>query len=276
MPIERADTSTPPPAAATTSEQRAWLAELNTNQAKLDAEREILASMQKRLGDLWWKSRRIPFVPEPDSYRHDFDNAKRNLPGQVVPGRPDGYYQKVVAQQAKVAALAAQVPVATGPEGGDSIRLFSAGHLDPGRFELKPNQAPRFGFASDPVMLITGLGRSERFGSDGILRCRTASQLVTGIARGPASVTTSSMAAGAVPQLTTPHLPGVVNAVLADFWLNPENAALIAAPDQPCRIAPRSDRQPDVATAVAALVPRMAGGFFLHIRDRREREVQDR
>ena len=229
VPVERADTSTPPPAAETTPEQRAWLAELNTNQARLDAEREILASMQRRLADLWWKSRRILFVPEPDSYQREFDNAKRNLSGQIVPGRPDGYYQKVVAQQAKVAALAALVPVATGPESGDSIKLFTKGHLDPDQFGLKPNQAPRFAFASDPVMLITGLGRSERFGSDGILRCRTASQLVTGIAVRSTSVTTSSMSAGAVPQLTTSHLPGVVNAVLAEgFWLNPENAALIA------------------------------------------------
>ena len=131
VPVQRANTSTSPPAADTTPEQRAWLAELNTNQAKLDAEREILASMQKRLADLWWKSRRIQFVPEPRSYQKEFGNAKRNLPGQIVPGRPDGYYQKVVAQQAKVAALAALVPVATGLESGDSIRLFSAGHLDP-------------------------------------------------------------------------------------------------------------------------------------------------
>ena len=229
VPVERANTSTPPPVAETTPDQRAWLAELNRNQAMLDAEREILASMQKRLADLWWKGRRIPLIPEPRSYQQDFGNAKRNLPGQVVPGRPDGYYQKVVAQQAKVAALATLVPVPAGPESTASISSFSEGHLDPGQFELKPSQAPRYAFATDPVMLISGLGRSDRFGADGILRCRTASQLVTGIAVRSISVTTSSMSTGAVSQLTTSHLPRVVNAVLAEgFWLNPGNAALIA------------------------------------------------
>ena len=222
VPAQRAKPADAPSEIPLSAEQNAWLAQLNATQARLDAQSEILASMQKRLADLWWKNQRLQVagayaVPESTHHAIDFDNARKQLPGQLDPRQ--GYVAAVAAQAAKVEGLRGTV---------DALQKNAPS--DPAQqWVLKPNLAPRYHRPQDPVLLISGLGRSERFGSDGILPCRTAPQLVSGLAAQGVTLSAASLAAGTLPRLASPQLPEVVDAILAEtFWLDPGNAPLIA------------------------------------------------
>lgn len=228
-PVEQADTSNPKPPPPLTSAQRTWLAALNANQAELDHQARVLSTMQDELSNLWWKNERIQKVPRPSSDLDDFLNAKKNLPEEVDPANPNGSYAKTQAQQAVVAVAQAKVPIAAGPASADSIKTFSQGELDPALYYLKPSPAPTFAAPHDPVILITGLGRSERFGHDGVLDCRFPEQLIGGLSAGGKDLTTATMPAGAVPQLDASALPTLANALVAEaYWLSPGDAATIA------------------------------------------------
>jgi len=231
VPVEQADPGDPSPAPRPTPAQEAWLAKLNANQAVLDRQSRVLDTMQQELANLWWKAGRIPFAPEPsgEPQRSGFDTAKQYLPAQIDPSVPGSWAARTAAQAAAVDAARATVPIPAGPDSAASIAQFSAVHLDPSVFQLKPEPAPRFHAPADPVMLISGLGRSERFGHDGQLPCRRPCDLVTGLTVAGTTLTTASMPAGAVPQLDATGLPELANTLVVEtYWLNPADAATIA------------------------------------------------
>lgn len=220
----------PPPL---TPAQLQWLADLNTKQADLDLQRRILDTMQRELNGLWWKNAYIPFDPGPGPNSGDqgvqFENARTHLPEQVDPSNPEGWWAKTVAQQDVVDVAKGKVPIASGPGAADSIKAFADGHLDPSQYILKPEPARNFAAPTDPVMLISGLGRSERFGRDGVLACRAGNTLVRGLSHDGKDATNDSLPAGTLPVLDAATLPPLADPLLAEaFWLTPEDAGVIA------------------------------------------------
>lgn len=232
VPTPQADTSNTTPPPPLTPAQNAWLAALNETQAELDLQIRVLTTMQDELSNLWWKNERIARIDPfdyPVSETANFENAKKHLPAEVDPQNPDGWYAKTMAQKAKVDGLRAQVPLAAGDGSAASIEAYARGVLDPDKYELKPSPAPTYAAPHDPVMLISGLGRSERFGHDGVLDCRLAGDLVHGLSAGGKDLTTATMPAGAVPQLDASALPALANGLVAEaYWLSPADAATIA------------------------------------------------
>ncbi|MFO7567475.1 MAG: hypothetical protein R6X02_32830 [Enhygromyxa sp.] len=227
-PVTRSDTSSAAPQPVPSADQLQWLAELNANQQRLDDQREILASLQRQLVHIWWQNQRIGFTIPPQYNRPGYDNAKAQLPGQLDASDPDSLVSRVTAQQQLVDQLAALVPIPAGPGSAESIAAYSAGVLDPDELQLQSVQAPRYTRPADPVMLITGLGRSLRYGLDGILMCRTPDQLVTGISVNGAAITGSSLPAGTIPTVTGSDLPDSVDPLLVDsYFLDPGDAASI-------------------------------------------------
>jgi len=231
---ERADTRAAQKSPRVTRDQAAWLADLNRKQRELDAQRRLLASMQWELYALWWKSRRIDRAPEPRSKDRQAAllNAKVQLPGHLDRANPQSFLNRVIAQQSKVAALEQGVPPATGPDSAERIAAYAEGTLDPDELELKPVAMPRFWHPDDPVILISGLGRSEKHGHDATLLCRLPSQTIGEITV-PYEGRAVRLAAGelddAIPQLVSRHLPPeVVQLLIEAFFLDPGNAQAVA------------------------------------------------
>ncbi|MGB3243913.1 MAG: hypothetical protein WBB25_05235, partial [Sulfitobacter sp.] len=229
VPAEQQDTSNTKTPKPLTEAQKKWLADLNKNQSELDLQTRVLLAMQHELANLWWKNGRIQFAPTPSGETDNFLNAKKNLPTELDPDNAEGWYARTASQKQAVAAAQAKVPIAAGPDSAASIAAFSQGMLDPTQYVLKSEPAPTFATPNDPVMLITGLGRSERFGHDGVLDCRLGDQLVHGLKADNKDLTTATMPAGAVPQLDAATLPKLADALVAEaYWLSPADAATIA------------------------------------------------
>lgn len=215
-----------------TRNQRAWLAELNRKQRRLDTQRHVLASMQWELYALWWKSKRIDH-PDPGSNdrKEALRHAKAQLARQLDKSNPRSLVNKVIDQQKTVADLETEVPIATGPESAESITEYAKGHLYAEQ-ELKPVAMPRFSHPNDPVILISGLGRSEKHGHDATLSCRLLSQTIGAITvpcqDESISLTTDELK-DAIPRLSTKHLPAGIAELLAEaYFLDPGNAESMA------------------------------------------------
>ena len=218
---ERADTQAVEKPPRLTRNQPKWLAELNQKQRRLDTQRRLLASMQWELYALWWKSKRIKHVPDLGSNGHKeaLRHAKAQLLGQVID------------QQETVADLETEVPIASGPQSAQSIAEYAKGHLYPEQ-ELKPLPMPRFWHPNDPVILISGLGRSEKHGYDATLLCRLLSQTIDGITvphQGESISLTADTLESAIPLLSSKHLPPSTTQLLTEaFFLDPGNAEIMA------------------------------------------------
>jgi len=171
-----------PPQPEITPEQKKALADLNTSQDDLDRQQRILSEMQGKLFDLWWKKNWQKCNEEkmriPDKLN---DYLKVQLPLQIGEGStcsdPTGtdpndeswYICKVNAQQRKVDQLSDQV----------SAGVTKVKQLLDEKQELKATNKPEFNYPNDPVMLVTGLGRSTNYDPEESLVCRTLSQLVS-------------------------------------------------------------------------------------------------
>ena len=123
------------------------------------------------------------------------------------------------------------MPIATGPQSAGSITKYAKGHLYPEQ-ELKPVSMPRFSHPNDPVILISGMGRSEKHGHDATLLCRLLSQTISGITvpykGGSISLATGELK-NAIPRLPTKHLPpGATQLLTEAFFLDPGNAEIMA------------------------------------------------
>lgn len=231
---ERADGRAVQKAPRLTRSQAVWLAYLNQRQRELDAQHRILASMQGELYDLWWKSKRIDRAPEPRSRdrQEALLNAKRQLPRHLQADDPQSFLNQVMAQQKKVATLEESVPPATGPQSAKRIADYAKGHLDPEELELKPVAMPRFWHPNDPVIVISGLGRSEKQGHDATLLCRLLSQTIGEITipyEGRSIRLTANELEDVIPQLSSQNLPPGINQLLVEaFFLDLGNAQIMA------------------------------------------------
>ena len=146
-----------------------------------------MESMQWNLYSLWWKNMNME-VGKPIPPVDDDEDLKawlrEHLPLEIGKGssckNPSGadysgedfYIFKVKAQKNLVSLLASQVNAAK-EKVLELIKL-------PG-LVLKPLSLPEYYHPGDPVLLITGLGRSTNFDSENGLICRLSSQVVSAL-----------------------------------------------------------------------------------------------
>lgn len=171
-----------PSAPELTDKQKSALSDLNVQQREFDRQQRILQSMQWNLFSLWWKYNWQNENPLDDHTLWTF--LSDQLPLQVGispsckksvgtdPSQEDWYVLKVVAQKNLVAQLASNLT---------NAKTNLQGLLQDCQLVLKAANMPQYYYPNDPVVLITGLGRSTNFDpEDGIL-CRLPSQTVSSL-----------------------------------------------------------------------------------------------
>ncbi len=230
------DTSLPaPPEPIITGPQGAALAALNGAQEELDRARRMLESMQWNLYALWWKqnwkSAGLNTMPVDEPL---YDWLMEQFPLQVgigstcageangpTDGAPDNetwYICTVRAQKELVDRLEKRKKDAV-----DALLPL----LDPTQ-ELKESRLPEYHVPNDPVILVTGLGRSTNFDPGANLVCRVLSQAISALtvsgttyATDPARGTDIS---ARIPRLVDPNrlLPsGALALHVESFFLSP-------------------------------------------------------
>jgi hypothetical protein len=210
-----------------TPAQAKLLAALNVNQRELDLNKQILATMQWELYALWWQDKRAEAIyKEQYSYPPGItDKSGKNLlPQQLDTNNQNSFINKVTAQKSKVRQLAGNVPIAAGPGSKESIAKYAKQILkiDTDKLELKPSAMPRFYYPNDPVVLVTGMGRSFKYGQTGILYCRTSSGFID-----PQTIANLE---SVVPAVTNQYIPAAAGELFSEaFCLDPNNAKIIAA-----------------------------------------------
>lgn len=186
------DTATPaPPVPPFSAAQRQALADLNKAQRDLDREERILESMQWNLFSLWWKANyqtqnKIPDTPATDQWGDKLrgwfgDHMKHegvipgtpavrcNHPGGKDPSEEQWYICQVQAKTNRVNQLKKRREAKH-----QALKKLLSTNLTLKASGLSPYYHP-----TDPVLLVTGLGRSTNLDPIGPLICRLASQLVT-------------------------------------------------------------------------------------------------
>jgi hypothetical protein len=215
-----------------------WLAALNQAQATYDQGARALSALRRQLYETWWKrgnAARLPAYPAGLTDAH--------FAAALDPATTGGIAAQVVAQTAAVAAARAAIPWgATQADLAAAITAYTATHPLPAGTELKRSDLPPFRFAADPVVVVAGTGANafvDDLGTDGngLLPCRFADQVVTGlVVRGPAGTTgpaptatvTAATLAGRAPSVDLTGVPAVPGALVTEFLLlDPANAALV-------------------------------------------------
>lgn len=204
-----------PPTPPITDPQATALAALNTKQAELDRQQRLLQSMQWNLFSLWWKNQwqggNGGNAPLDDDY-HDWflTQLPRHLgagstcrdPNGTDPSQEDWYLCKVKAQARRVAQLAAE-------RDGLQHQVSSLLGTPVPQQQLKAGILPQYFHPADPVVLISGLGRSTNFDPVDGLVCRltrqTISQLTVNNTTYSKSPTVGTNITSRIPVLGDPH-----------------------------------------------------------------------
>jgi hypothetical protein len=218
------------PAPPITGPQAAALAALNTKQAELDRQQRILQSMQWNLFSLWWKNQwqNNNNPPLEQQYQQWLQNQ---LPLQLGsgsvcqdprgtdPSKEDWYLCKVKAQANRVSQLTAE---------REDLKSKIPLPGTPAVQQLKAGTLPQYFHPVDPVVVISGLGRSTNFDPVDGLVCRVTAQTISQLT---VNNTTYTTVAGPgtniqpkIPLLNDPHnlLPrGVQDLNTEVFFLSP-------------------------------------------------------
>lgn len=178
------------PSPQVTEDQLKALADLNSKQAEFDRQQRILRSMQWNLFSLWWKNQWLNahqqaanYVPPPIYDRdgsvatwlqnqlgaHTSTSTACQNPTGTDPAQESWYICKVKAQRNQVAQCDRSLQAAKAA----LQKLLSV------QQQLKPVEDEQYFAANDPVILITGLGRSTNFDPIDGLMCRLPSQAVS-------------------------------------------------------------------------------------------------
>jgi hypothetical protein len=201
-------------AAPLTGEQQRLLTALNRAQADLDDREQELTSRQWDLYALWWKDRRLNQVPPLAEGLTTLVDRARQSSEAAIRRALDAYAEDRLTRDRAAGQLRTLL-------GGDRL---TAG---PGQ----PFWAP-----TEPVIMISGVqrghrhGSDDRFGTDGTLRCRFTGQAITGLAVpvGPASVRVTADDLP-LPTWSVPGLPLEAPDVVAEaFLLDVDDAPVIA------------------------------------------------
>jgi hypothetical protein len=243
---------------ALTPDEAAWIAQLNSNQAKLDEALGILYHLQWQLNALWWKTRRWPgdavFGPPPgvdslDELTNQLDPTFKDAQGnpslaalllaqlELVEGLADP------AKVPQPVAAGAPTPAAAFRAG---VEAFAAAkNLDETKKVLKPVEAPRYWSSNDPVLVVWGVQPPTESAPNQTVPVRQASDLVAGFTVGTTDVTVAGVGSAAPALPSSSALPADVGQVVSEwFLLDPANAPLIAAAT--------GLAEPDVAATMSA------------------------
>jgi hypothetical protein len=223
---------TPPPAVLS-EEQAAKLDALNLLQRKLDRQSRILDSMRWALAALWWKHQWLQgghrVTPVIETGWVEAQLAVHLGLEPAAAGGTTPYLTQVEEKAAAVSQLGREVEVA-------EAALDAA--LDAKAQKRKAANMPQYFAATDPTIVVTGLGRATVLDSGEALTCRVPSQTVQ---TGPV----------AVPALEDPHslLPSGVQDLHAEAVL------LSPPPSSPAPAPAPGTRFPPSPTAMAEWSP---------------------
>ncbi len=238
---------------AQTAALNAQLATLNRRQRTLDEKRRRLEAEQGELYRLWLKVGRANSIRRKPPTTPPWDLLKPFMEQKLYPEQVAKVWTDLQAtdreqaqlpplDEAEAQAWAAAAWTFPADSGGGTVTLLDLG------LQLKAVNNPRFWHPTDPVLLLTGLHRTDkhgqdgRYAADGLLRCRLPGQTIAGLqlfdpATGQPGVVVdvAAMAQAGVdlrpyaPYTAIPALPGLVGEA---FFAEPANARLIvgAAP----------------------------------------------
>jgi hypothetical protein len=252
-------------AAPLTPPQQQALATYNTTQAESDRQQRLLESMQTALYDLWWKynygsQNGVPSSTwtwdqlQPQFLMHLGLDPNHPASTCSTAPNPQLLFCQVTAQQQLLAQLQTQL---------QTQASTLEGLLDPATQVLKAVKLPPFHTASDPVLVISGLGRATNFDPASSVLCRLPAQMLSSLA-----VNGTIYSAGGTGKDITANLPvlnvpaGILpDAVLAflteSFFLSPWMfAATILGDTNPCPVegsTPPPPTDPLLNAVVAAI-----------------------
>ncbi|HYR08706.1 MAG TPA: hypothetical protein VEQ60_13080 [Longimicrobium sp.] len=201
-----------------------WLFALNRAQADYDAAARELAAQQWQLYVMWWKRGNAAGQPKkPKGYPEDYDAA-------LDPAVQGSLVNQVYAAMQHLADLRAAIPWGDTPEElAASAARYAAAHQLPAAWQLRRGDLPPFAEANDPVIVVAGAGAPSIVDEPSPLPCRFADQLVTGFTYDGAPITTATMA-GHIPAPELGAVPPVVASLVDElFFLDPNDAAMVAA-----------------------------------------------
>jgi hypothetical protein len=254
----RDNTGEPTPKPIGPPGQAARLAALNQQQRDVDKEQRILESMQWQLYALWWKYKWvIDGANQPANLPDDWSSIVQELMTQIGSGTSPACAQPggddPNKEQLQICRVRAQMKKLDGLQGG-LTQAKAAVPLAKGQ-ALKELPMPQFFGPNDPVVLVTGLGRSSNFDPVGELNCRLSSQCIQQLTvnhEGTKTWTSADLAArGVVPLLDDPKqlLPGPAATLnMESFFLSPSLFAVNAIGDAAAAGA--------VSAAIKALEPK--------------------
>lgn len=201
---------------------RELLATLNQTQQKFDALERRLVSLQTKLYALWWQKITV------------------NDPDNLDAPAPTGYYDGAVA------ALETQIQQlqktlydnSTGLSALIETQKANVQQATDDKLDLVEEKMPRFWRAADPVLLISGAGRTYdhgedgRFNEDGNLACRLATETISTLTI-PGGSTTGATVTSADLNLSVPAVgpaaAEITALALEAYLLDSRNAPALAA-----------------------------------------------
>jgi hypothetical protein len=237
----------------------AAVAALNSSQAAFDESVRELQSLQAQLYQMWWK------IGRANSYSlyGGWDSGPNTSPdwsSVLMPFLQTLYrpiFDAVWQQYCKVGQAEAALPDPTptdpkNPRAPDNWAKANTAWLFPDGngiqkkmkladlgLHLKASATPRFWHPNDPVIMISGLNRSQRHGEDGrynhdgTLTCRLPGQTITGLSiPGQPAIDTQTVTSGGVslaPCGSYTSIPNIPTLVAEAFFVDPSNAPAIAA-----------------------------------------------
>jgi hypothetical protein len=227
--VPGADTSALTPAEL--AQEASWLAALNAAQKSYDASVRQSAFLRGQLFVMWWKYEYWNFA-HPDCAQVNFSQA--DLAAQLDPTAAGSLAAQVLSAQSTCAAAQAQIPWGDTPEALQAaVAAYAQKQKLPSARALKRLHQTAFSQPTNPVLVLAGAGSQRIAADDGILRCRFAPQLVSGLHFDGATITTAQVT---IPQPAlgplsgVPFTPEFVTQLMTEFFfLDPSNATRIAA-----------------------------------------------
>jgi hypothetical protein len=222
------------------------LARLNSAQQAADETARTLAGSQQALYAAWLKLGRANswIGPKPSPWTADADPDGDGW--HVFNGMLAALYLELLTsvngEVKRLDGILAELP---DPTDADKATAWTKTHwpqtaddgstasLDALGLTLKPSPCPSFWHPTDPVLLVSGVGRTDKHGADGTLVCRLGSQRLNGFTLADHSdVLLTSVPAAAAPALLDgqhPTIPDVAGLLLEWYCADPANAAQIAS-----------------------------------------------
>jgi hypothetical protein len=250
----------------------AALAGLNSAQAAFDESKRGLMSLQTQLYQMWWKVGRARSYAIYDSApptKPRWSVLKTFLLTLYEPLLKATWKQYCAVEQARKAlpdptATDDKDPRSPGRWAADNTAwLFPDEGGVPKKMKLaelglylKASAMPNFSHPSDPVLMVSGLNRSQRHGEDGrynedgTVTCRVPGQSITGLnIPGQPSINVQTVTTGGVnlTPCSFASIPSVPSLLAEAFFVDPANAPAIA------RAVPGSD-EAKIKTAITNLL----------------------